>query len=250
MKTPVIEISKMGFRYGQNVVFDNNLTFSINLGDYVGIIGPNGGGKTTLLKLILGFLSPTSGEIKIFGTPIGRFTDQALIGYVPQNAANLSIDFPATVHEIIKSVKGELRFAKKQLKNYDETFEKAMEIAGVLEFKNRLISDLSGGERQRVFIARALASDPKILILDEPTIGIDIASQEKFFSFLSDLSKTLGITIIFVSHDFGVVAREVDYVLCLNRDIVCHAHPEELMKDEVLQKLYGNKLNYVRHLHN
>jgi zinc transport system ATP-binding protein len=124
-----------------------------------------------------------------------------------------------------------------------------MDIAGVRELKDRLIGELSGGERQRVFIARALAGGPGVLILDEPVVGVDIASKDRFYSFLKHLNKEKKITIIFVSHDVGAIAHEVNDVLCLNRRLICHGSPKDYIKEDFLEQVYGRKVTSIFHDH-
>ena len=124
-----------------------------------------------------------------------------------------------------------------------------MEITEITKYKNRSMNRLSGGEQQKVFIARALAGEPKILILDEPVAGVDIPSQEKFYTFLQEINQKFGLTVIFVSHDIDVVANQVKSVLCLNRELVCHGAPEEFLKEEYMEKLYGKKVKFILHGH-
>lgn len=246
---PIIELHNVSFQYNDTVVL-NNLSFKIHKGDYVGLLGPNGGGKTTLLKLILGLLKPSSGTIHFLGETLDRSKQRALIGYVPQRIAQGDLSFPATVEEIVASGRTpRIGLFKKFTKNDHVLVHGALEIAGIVHYKKRLIGQLSGGERQRVFIARALASEPQILILDEPSTGVDLPSQEKFYGFLKELNEKHGITIIFVSHDIDVIANESHSVLCLNRELVCHVSPEEFIKEEYLEKLYGKKIHFLAHQH-
>ena len=247
--TPCIEVDDINFHYNGNPVLEH-VSFSVKHGEYLGIIGPNGGGKTTLLKVILGLLRPDSGKVMIFGKELSGLKGRHRIGYVPQRAAQAEFYFPATVEEIVRSGRTARaglfgRYRKEDFK----AIEKAMEITGTTAFRNRLISSLSGGERQRVYIARTLAGEPKILILDEPAVGVDIASQERFYKFLSFLNRELGITIIFVSHDIGVVADEVNTVLCLNHRLMCQGSPESFIKEEFLEEVYGKKVTSVFHRH-
>lgn len=244
-----IELKDVSFKYGNSSVLEN-ITASVHEGEYLGIIGPNGGGKTTLLKLILGLLKPTSGSIEIYGQPVSSYAGKAKIGYVPQRAATSDYQFPATVEEIVLSGRTAKAGLLKRFSAEDrKQVKKALEIAGISNLGDRLLSNLSGGERQRVYIARALACEPKILILDEPTVAIDIVSQEKFYNFLDDLHEKLGLTILFVSHDIDVVAQQVETVLCLNRGLVCHGTPAQFIKDEYLEKLYGKKVKFILHGH-
>jgi len=216
----------------------------------LGIIGPNGGGKTTLIKIILGLLKPDTGSVKIFGEDIKTFKERALIGYLPQRISQSIPQFPATVEEIVRSGRTARVGLFKRFSEQDKiAIEKAMETADVVKHRARLINELSGGERQRVFIARSLAGEPKMLILDEPSVGVDIAAQEKFYTFIEDLNQNHGLAIIFVSHDIDVVAHEVKCLLCLNKSLVCHGLPREFMKEEYLEKLYGKKVKFILHRH-
>jgi len=234
-----LEVENVSFQYDGNFILEN-ITFSVENGDYLGIIGPNGGGKTTLLKIILGLLKPLSGTVKTLTLHH--------IGYVPQRIAMGDFHFPATVEEIVASGRTARRGLLKWFNQEDKmAIEKAMEIIEITKYRNRLISQLSGGEQQKVFIARALAGEPKILILDEPTIGVDITSQEKFYAFLQKINQDLGLTIIFVSHDIDVVAHQAKSVLCLNHKLVCHGSPRQFMKKEYLEELYGKKAKFILH---
>lgn len=244
-----IEAKDLSFSYNGNPVLEN-VSFSVKDGEYLGIIGPNGGGKTTLIKIILGLLKPDTGSVKIFGQDIKTFKERALIGYVPQRISQSIPQFPATVEEIVRSGRTARVGLFKRFGEKDTVaIEKAMETADVVKHRTRLISELSGGERQRVFIARALAGEPKMLILDEPSVGVDIAAQEKFYTFIEDLNQNHGLAIIFVSHDIDVVAHEVKCLLCLNKSLVCHGLPREFMKEEYLEKLYGKKVKFILHGH-
>ena len=242
-----IEVKNIEVKYQNQTVLEN-ISFSINQGDYVALIGPNGAGKTTLLKVILGLTAPTSGEIKIFGQNSKLFKRKYETGYVPQKIAQIDTQFPVTVWEVVASG----RFAKvgilKRLEKKDiNKIREVMVISKIDNLKDRLLSDLSGGERQRVFIARALAGEPKILILDEPTMGVDMTAKDNFFNLLEYLNRDFGLTIIFVSHDIDAISQKAKYVLCLNRKLVCHTLSKELDKGSYLEELYGDNMKKVIH---
>jgi len=244
----IIDISQVSFGYGNNLILDN-ISLTIKKGSYVGIIGPNGGGKTTLLKILLGLLKPQQGTIKIQGVNIADFDKKYEIGYVPQRVSQENFDFPATVYEIVSSGRTPM---KKIFQNFNHEDKKAivqaMNIAGIFKYKDKLIGDLSGGERQRVYAARALATQPQILILDEPFVGIDIASQQDFYQFLRRLNSERAITIIFVSHDVDVITNEVKEIICLNRRLVCQDKPKNiLLKENILEELYGKHVIHIHH---
>lgn len=244
-----LEVKNLSYSYDSHSVLEN-VSFTVKNGEYLGIIGPNGGGKTTLIKIILGLLQARTGTIKIFGKDIKQFQERALIGYVPQRISQEMSQFPATVEEVIQSGRTARVGILKRFNSHDlNAVENAIEVTGVTKYKTKLLSELSGGERQRVFIARALAGEPKILILDEPSVGVDLAAQEKFYNFIAMLNRDYGLTIFFVSHDIDVVADEVKSLLCLNKNLVCHGVPKKFMKEEYLEKLYGKKVKFIRHSH-
>ena len=243
-----ISVKNVNYSYNGSPILEN-ITFTVKTGEYLGIIGPNGGGKTSLLKIILGLLTPTSGEVKIFGQLVREFKEKYLIGYVPQRISHAGL-FPATVEEIVTSGRTpRIGLLKRFSKEDTKAIDKAIDIAGIGKLRNTVIGSLSGGERQRVFLARALAGDPKILILDEPAVGVDVAVQQSFYTFLQHLNQNLGITILFVSHDLDIVADEVQCVLCLNRGMVCHGSPKTSFTVQNLEKLYGKQIKVIHHGH-
>lgn len=248
-KTPCIEVNGLSYQINENLILDN-VTFHLNTGDYAGIVGPNGGGKTTLVKLILGLIPPTKGQIKIFGHSVNSSEANKEIGYVPQKIGQFLNNFPTTVEEVVKSGRTVRRGWLRRFNAKDlEAVNYAMEATGVSQYAKKLLNELSGGERQRVFIARALAAEPKILILDEPTSGVDIGHQERFYEFLRDLRKKFNLTIIYVSHDIDFIAKEVSTVLCLNQKLVCHQTPQAFLTKENLEKIYGPHSKIILHDH-
>jgi zinc transport system ATP-binding protein len=244
-----IELDDINYRYNDQGVLEH-ISLTVDSGEYLGIIGPNGGGKTTLVRIMLGLLKPSSGDVKIFGQNITSFKKRYLIGYVPQRAAHEEFYFPGSVEEVVESGRTARRGLLKRYSRVDyDAVQKAMEVADVLKFRNRLVGELSGGERQRVFIARALSGEPQILILDEPVVGVDIASKDTFYSFLRHLNQDFNITIIFVSHDVGAIAHEAKNILCLNRRLICHGPPRDYIKEEFLEQVYGSKVTSIFHGH-
>lgn len=246
---PIIEADNVSFYFGE-VPALTNLSFSVQAGDYVGVIGPNGGGKTTLIKLLLGLLQPSEGSITVLGRSITALSERHLIGYVPQRITHSAVEFPATVQEIVESGRTPQLGIWHRFRSHDrKAVQEAMAHAEILHLKDRRLAQLSGGERQRVFIARALAAKPRILILDEPTVGVDVTTQEKFFAFLKELNTKHGITIIFVTHDIDVIAQEATTVLCLNHGLVCYGAPGDFIKKEYMERLYGKTMKFVQHGH-
>ena len=246
---PIISIDNVSFSYNKARVVEN-IHLEIKQGEYVGIIGPNGSGKTTLLRLIVGLLRPQSGNVYLFGKPLKDITDWTKIGYIPQKAAQFDSHFPITVNEVVSLG----RIAKKGLfgkfaSNDYHIMDHVLEMAGIADLKQRLMSQLSGGQQQRVFIAKALASEPDILILDEPTVGVDVESQEKFYTLLSHLNKKEGKTIVIVSHDIDVIANEVSTIACINKHLVYHGAPKQFIKEDYIEKLYGKGRKFIIHGH-
>lgn len=217
MKTEyVLKIEHVSFRYErENVLEDINL--AVPKGAFLGIVGPNGSGKSTLLKCVLGVLKPQQGNIYLFGTPIESFKDWHRIGFVSQKANSFNTGFPATVYEVVASgltaKRGMFRFFTK--KDRQAVLE-AIEAVGMSDFSRQNIGELSGGQQQRVFIARAIVSKPELLILDEPTVGVDIHHVQSFYNMLDVLNRRLGITLVLVTHDIGTITKKSD-ACCMSK---------------------------------
>lgn len=234
-----IELNDVSFNYGDLPVLES-ITTSISEGDFVGIIGPNGGGKTTLLKIILGLLEPKSGEVKIFGHSVREAKEHYEIGYVPQHIAQVNYSFPTTVFEVVRSGLTRRRGILRPFQKSDDARAKEiMEMIGIGNLSARPLDALSGGQRQRVFIARALAGSPRLLILDEPTVGVDSASENQLDELLTKLNKEQGMTIILVSHDVDAVLAQVKHILCVNRSLVCHTASHHFDKNQYWHDIYG-----------
>jgi len=215
----IISCRDVCFSYGiEDVLHDVNV--GINRGEYIGILGPNGGGKTTLIKIFLGLLKPMCGFVQLFGQDISTFKDWTKIGYVPQKATNFDPNFPATVREVVLMGRYARRGIWRRLTSEDEEkAQDALDKVDMAAFSSRLIGDLSAGQQQRVFIARALASEPEVLILDEPTAGVDEMSQKEFYALLQRLNSQHNITLILISHDLEVVSRQASRIIYVNRTV-------------------------------
>lgn len=238
--TICIDLNDIGFQYGDLPVLES-ITTSIPEGDFVGIIGPNGGGKTTLLKIILGLLEPSNGEIKIFGHSVHEAKEHFEVGYVPQHIAQLNYSFPTTVIEVVRSGLTRRRGLFHSFKKVD--YERALEImqtVGIAHLADRPLDALSGGQRQRVFIARALAGSPRILILDEPAVGVDRVAEDTLDELLFTLNKENGMTVIVVSHDVDAILAQAKHILCVNKTLVCHTPSLNFDKEHYWHTLYGN----------
>ncbi len=216
----IISIENVSFAYNKENVLQD-IILSVDEGDFVGIIGCNGSGKSTLMKLLIGQLSPSKGRIKLFGQDLNKSNKLNKVGYVPQISLSSGATFPATVEEVVManlySRIGFMRFPKKEHK---EKVKEALRIVNMEEYSKRLIGNLSGGQQQRVMIAKALVSDPKIIVLDEPTTGIDAASEEKLYALLNKLNKESNITIIIVSHDFAKIQQYTNKIFVVENNKV------------------------------
>jgi ABC-type Mn2+/Zn2+ transport system ATPase subunit len=244
---PVVQIENVTVSRNELIMLDD-VSLTVNEGEFVAIIGPNGAGKTTLLKVILGLLQPDSGTVRVFGIPVERLGEErARIGYVPQ-IHNIDLGFPVSVYEtVLMGTYSRLGLARRPGKAEHEAAMEALEKAGIADLKNRPIARLSGGQRQRVFIARALASNPRLLLLDEPTTGVDIATTGSLYTLLRDL-RAEGVTVLLVSHDVSIVAAYLDSLACLNRSLVAHGKPEEIAESDVLRTMYGCDVAYLHHI--
>jgi zinc transport system ATP-binding protein len=225
-----IEVQDLCVNLGQERVL-SGVTFRIDAGEFVGIAGPNGGGKSTLLRAILGLAPTCCGDIHLFGVPQKRFRGHEDIGYVPQNAALVDNAFPATALEIVRLGTTSPRAphllrALGQRSAARERALAAMRSVGVEDLAKRRIGALSGGQRQRVLLAKALASDPKLLLLDEPTTGVDPQSRDEFAHLLIDLNREKGMTIVLVSHDTDILHHAAKRVLTIDRGLRGDAPPD------------------------
>ena len=235
----IIELKAVSFSYGEDFAV-KDISIAIHKGDYVGIIGPNGGGKSTLLKLILGILEPKKGEVLLFGTDIKKFKDWSRFGYISQQVTHIDQNLPMTVLEVVMMGRyprlGLFRFPMREDK---ENVKKALDQVEMWEYRDRLIGDLSGGQQQRVFIAKALAGEPEVIILDEPTVGVDIKTQKQFYSLLQKLNTELDMTLVLVSHELDIVAHETTEIAYINRSLVYYGAPQKFLHSEYFEKLTG-----------
>ena len=240
--TPAVRAEHLSFAYDSEQVL-TDIDLSIGAKDFVCLVGPNGGGKTTLLKLMLGLLKPASGTIRVFGAAPEKARRR--IGYMPQYT-QLDPKFPVTVNDVV--LMGRLgvapRFGPFRRVDRDRCAQALREV-GLADSGRRPFSVLSGGQRQRVLIARALACEPELLLLDEPTSNLDMAVQDDFYQLLTDLSHRL--TVVLVSHDVGFVSKLVRTVVCVNRGI--SVHPTSELSGETIMQLYGSDVRMIQHHH-
>jgi zinc transport system ATP-binding protein len=243
----VVRLRGVSYSRGRTPVL-KGIDLVVGKGEILGIIGPNGGGKTSLLRLMLGLERPDEGTVELFGQPLARFRDWTRVAYVAQHATHFDPNFPATVRELVLLGRAPRRGLLHWFTREDhEVAAWAIDHSGLKGYEGRRVSDLSGGEKQRVFMAKALAAQAELLILDEPTAGVDAESQRLFYNLLHDLNAEHGITILLVSHDLSVIHTHVEKVACVNRTLVYHGHPRALEEEGVLRRLYGADRIVVSH---
>ncbi|MGD6815443.1 metal ABC transporter ATP-binding protein [Metabacillus sp. 84] len=251
MAQPIIDISHVYYSYDRtNVLEDINL--KVEKGAFLGLVGPNGSGKTTLLKCILGLLKPTEGTIRLFGEDLRKFKNHHEIGFVSQKANSFNTGFPASLFEVVASGLSSKLGLFRTMKAPDrKKVEEAIEAVGLASFMRRNIGELSGGQQQRAFIARALVSEPQLLILDEPTVGVDASSVQNFYNMLEELNRRLGITLILVTHDVGTITDKVTQVACLNKTLHFHGSPKEFdeLNGQSVSEFYGHPVHVLTHDH-
>jgi len=238
-KIPIFDVKNMSFRV-RGVQILSNISLEIFHGEYIAIIGPNGGGKTTLIRMLLGLEKATSGEVKLFGKKVKNFKEWYKIGFVPQRASHVDANFPATVEDIVKMGRVARRGLFSRFSKEDSSHvHEAMIKMDIVDLKDKMVGTLSGGQRQRVMIARALASSPEILILDEPNTGVDMVSQQRFYALLLKLNKEEKITIVFITHDIGVIADDIGRLFTINQSATICNNPKEALSCEDMSSLYG-----------
>jgi zinc transport system ATP-binding protein len=223
-----LELRDVSFSYGNGPPVLRSVDLAVERGELVAIAGPNGGGKTTLLRVALGIDRPTAGSALLFGEPASRFGRRALIGYLPQRA-QLSADAPATVREVVSAGRVARRGLIMRGGGRDRLLvAEAIARVGLSGVADRRLSRLSGGQQQRTFIAKALAGEPELLVLDEPTAGVDVEAQEELAALLAELHTALGVTILYVSHEFGAIERFIARLVLVRGRIVFDGPPSAL----------------------
>ncbi len=231
-------------RDGQRVL--EGLSFSVRAGHVVGIIGPNGAGKTTLLRALLGLVPVSAGRIEVLGGPPGGAHGE--IGYVPQRHS-IDPNFPATVLDLVAM--GQLGSAGRRRRGLGSAArgraqaEQALQRVGMVAFADRMVGRLSGGEQRRVVLAQALCASSRLLVLDEPTIGLDLPAEQAFYALLRNLQRELGLTVIAVSHDLLALASAADELICINRTMHVHGNPDEVVHSHALREAYHCEFDFL-----
>jgi len=243
-----IEVENLTVKYGDEVALED-INFKLEHPSFLTIIGPNGSGKTTLLRTILGLIKPEKGHVRVFNIEVLRNPTKArhMIGYVPQRE-RISANIPIRVVDIV--LMGRLaRFGPLTMQSkYDmEKVKEALKLVGMVDFWDKRFSSLSGGQQQRVLIARALAVEPKMLILDEPFSAVDIPTQREILNLLYNLRIREDITVVMVTHDVNPVIECSDKIMILNKKLIAYGTPDEVIKDENLLKAYGVAIKIITH---
>ena len=242
-RNPVVEVENVSYSYGGRHPVLDAVSLTIDELDFASIIGPNGGGKTTLIKLLLGLIEPERGTIKVLGTSPERARPR--IGYLAQHAL-IDPRFPIRVLDVVLMGRlGSRRRGGRFSRADRSTAGAVLERVGLAGFEQRALAELSGGQRQRVLLARALASDPDLLLLDEPSAGLDIKVEQDFFDLLGELNRSK--TVVLVSHDLGFVSSFVKTVVCVHRTV--DVHPTSELDGTAIQELYGGEVRLVHHEH-
>ena len=223
-----VELRDVSFSYPGGPEVLHEVDLAVDTGEFVAIAGPNGGGKTTLLRVALGLERPTGGEALLFGEPATRFSGRARIGYLAQRT-QLGIDAPISVREVVATGRVPRRGLFGPLRAADRAIvEESIGRVGLSAHAGSVLTHLSGGQQQRAFIAKALAARPDLLVLDEPTAGVDVDAQETLAALLEELHRDLGVTILFASHEFGAVERFVDRLVLVRGAVVFDGDPHAL----------------------
>lgn len=236
----VITLEGVWAGYGNHMaIADINLV--VQQGDFIGLIGPNGGGKTTLLKVLLGLLPASRGQVKILSRSV--LAGRRYLGYVPQ-LLEFDREFPVKVEDVVRMGRlGKRRLLRRYNAKDEEIVTRSLEQVGLKQLRRRSIGELSGGERQRVYLARALASEPQILLLDEPTANVDSQIQNNIYELLRELNQTM--TILMISHDLAAVSRYVKTIACLNRRL--YYHNDKLITPEMIEQTYQCPVDLIAH---
>jgi zinc transport system ATP-binding protein len=244
---PVVEIRDLSIKYPNGVMALEGINVDVNERDLIALIGPNGAGKSTLLKVILGLTKPTSGSVKLFGCP-DLSKNLKYVGYVPQSAQARDPNLPFSVYETVMLGRTPHAGLFHGMGAEDrQKVEETLKLFGIYELKDRKIGQLSGGQSQRVFLAKAMVAEPKLLLLDEPTSGVDTTSKKEFYNILERLNKERGITIILSSHDIGVITKIANRVLCINRSQFFCGENEDFAADIEIHKMYEHPVEIMEH---
>lgn len=250
MQVDLLEVNGLCFGYNSMEVL-NDISFRVRKGDYLGIVGPNGSGKSTLVRAILGLVQPGRGDITLFGASLPRFSEWRKVGYLPQRLKFFNPNFPGTVEEVVHlGLLAGKRFPKARTKGDDEAVERTLALMGITGIKRRLIGDLSGGQQQRVLLARAMVSEPELLILDEPTTALDPETREHFYTLLRDLNRERNTSVILVTHDTWSIGKYATRFLYLDKKVIFDGTFDEFCRSPEMTGFFGEHAQHqICHRH-
>lgn len=246
MADAIVSMNNVWIRYDHNIVLED-ISFSVSEREIVSIVGPNGSGKSTLLKCIMGFKDPFKGSISVFGKNPRAVQSSGMIGYLPQGTS-YDHTFPVSVYDVVAMGRYANKRVVERLDNRDRSLVKeSLFRVGMEGYLDHHFGSLSGGQKQRVLIARALARKPRLLLLDEPSTGLDAVAQDNFYLLLKMLRDEEDLTIVMVSHDIGAVSNIVDKLACIKRKIHFHGRPQDCVPSEALERVFGKDVYFVSH---
>jgi zinc transport system ATP-binding protein len=243
----IVEINDVTVRYPNGVLALDGISIDVKEKDLIALLGPNGAGKSTLLKVILGLIRPTSGSVKLFGSQ-ELIKNLKYVGYIPQSAQARDPNVPFSVYETVMLGRTPQVGLFHGVGAKDrQKVEEALKLFGIYELKDRKIGQLSGGQSQRVFLAKAMVAEPKLLLLDEPTSGVDTTSKSEFYATLERLNKEREITVILSSHDVGVITKIANKVLCINRSQFFCGENADFSASVEIHKVYDHPVEIMDH---
>ncbi len=236
----VLSVKNLCFNYGPVEVL-SDVSFEVEKGDYIGLAGPNGAGKTTLVKTILGLSEKSKGAVKLFGQELKSFDGWNRIGYLSQRVTAFNPLFPASVKEVVGlGLLSQKKFPKRFTEPDSAKIRQSLELMGISDLRDKPVSDLSGGQQQRAFLARALVSDPELLILDEPGTALDQPSREDFFEFVKKLNQDKGITIILITHDTAQIGQYANKLLYVDKKVIFYGSFSDFCKSTEMHQYFGH----------
>ncbi len=245
MPAEIVATERLGCWYREGCVLED-ISFSVNAGDYVGIVGPNGSGKSTLVQALLGLVTIRSGSARLFGEPSDGFSQWSRIGYLPQSLHLKNPNFPATVAETVGLGLLSLKNFPRRLTRIDrELVDEILVSMGIYDIKTKLIGELSGGQQQRVLLARALVNNPELLILDEPTAALDPETRERFYQMIAEINRARGVTVMLVTHDTGVIGQHASKMLYLDKRLLFFGSFEDFCHSPEMSSLFGEHSQHL-----
>ena len=239
MPHEVVRTESLCCSYRVGLVLED-ISITVEAGDYVGIVGPNGSGKSTLVQSLIGLVAISAGSASLFGVPHDKFSAWGRIGYLPQSLRLLNQIFPATVAETVGlGLLSRKRFPRKMTRSDWECVDTTLESLAISDLRSKLIGELSGGQQQRVLLARALVNNPELLILDEPTAALDPETRERFYSLIADVNRSSGVTVLLVTHDTGAIGQHATKMLYLDKRVLFYGSFDEFCASEDMSALFG-----------